>query len=58
MKLKFWEKKPEVTREEPILLTAFKETVASWSIPEPKPEERSGFIREVSHKHLTTRGRR
>jgi hypothetical protein len=25
---------------------------------EPKPDERSGFIREMSHKHLTTRRHR
>lgn len=63
MKLKFWEKKPKFTAAEmgdvlcQEMIVNLQRNVSEKKV-EPKPEERSGFIREVSHKHLTTRGRR
>lgn len=58
MSWKFWEKKPDVTREEVLPINALREGYKIDFHVEEKPEERSGFIREMSHKHLTTRGRR
>lgn len=62
MKWKFWEKETEPAYYSADAIEAQPEIQVQVLVEMHKElkraEERSGFIREMSHKHLTTRGRR